>query len=121
MLPSYEQCNVEQLVADIRRIWTQAIADAVRAAGQGLVELASALLRMIRQWRDRATLAAELYAMSDHDLADIGLSRCDVDSVVRGCYRGERRPASRRPLLVRGYPDIRRVKVERITDPPLAA
>ncbi len=121
MTPTYEQRSVERLVAKARRMRAQAMADTIVAAGRGLARLALALVRMIRQWHERATLAAELYGMSDHDLADIGLSRCDVDAVVRGGYRGERRPAVRRPLLVPVHPDIRRVKVERITGTRQAA
>ena len=34
-------------------------------------------------WRERRAAAAELYAMSDRNLADIGLTRQDIPAVLR--------------------------------------
>ncbi|GEM_PF-419501 len=113
MMISYEQR--EHFTAEARRLRAQAMADAVMAVGRGVIRLGSALVRVVREWHERATLASELYGMSEHELSDIGLSRCDVDAVVDGAYRGEARAVRRRPLLVRVSPDIRRVKVARIT------
>lgn len=51
------------------------IAQAVRGARQ----LAAALTR----WRDRRKAIAQLRAMTDAQLRDIGIRRSEVDSVVR--------------------------------------
>jgi uncharacterized protein YjiS (DUF1127 family) len=100
--------------AEARRRRDQAIAAAVRAAGRALGRLLLRLVDAVGQWRRRRSLAAELGAMTDHELADIGLSRCQIDAVVCGGYRGEK-GSVQRPLPVPASQDIRRVKVERVT------
>jgi uncharacterized protein YjiS (DUF1127 family) len=41
------------------------------------------LLNSLQGWRARRTAAAELNALSDRSLADIGLSREDIPTVIR--------------------------------------
>jgi len=36
------------------------------------------LIRKFREWRERQHQYTELNKMSDHELRDIGLNRCDV-------------------------------------------
>jgi uncharacterized protein YjiS (DUF1127 family) len=38
---------------------------------------------MLRQWRDRDTLRARLYSLSDRDLQDIGTTRGEIEYVAR--------------------------------------
>lgn len=114
--------GVQQLIAEGRRLRAEAMAHYFGLAGRGLATLAKTLYRPIAAWRERSTLAAELYGMTDHQLSDIGLTRCDIDAVASGGYRGQRdRSVRRLPLLVRLDPGVRRVKVERITETPKAA
>jgi uncharacterized protein YjiS (DUF1127 family) len=39
-----------------------------------------------RRWRDRSELRNTLCRMDDRQLADIGLTRSDIDAVVSGHY-----------------------------------
>ena len=38
----------------------------------------------ITAWRRYREAVRELWAMSDHELSDIGIHRCDIDRVARG-------------------------------------
>ena len=40
--------------------------------------------RAVRKWRERSRARRELQRLTDLELADIGLSRGDIDAVVRG-------------------------------------
>jgi uncharacterized protein YjiS (DUF1127 family) len=44
----------------------------------------ASLLNKLRDWRARRAAAEELSALSDRSLADIGLTRDDIPTVVRG-------------------------------------
>ena len=46
------------------------------------------LIRMIRAFRDYQRNFAELAALSDCELADIGLDRSDIPRVAAGHYNG---------------------------------
>lgn len=41
------------------------------------------LVRWFKAWQARRAIAAELYAMSDRDLNDIGVCRADIPAVLR--------------------------------------
>jgi uncharacterized protein YjiS (DUF1127 family) len=41
------------------------------------------LTRMFQSWKARRAAAAELYAMSDRDLNDIGVSRIEIPAILR--------------------------------------
>lgn len=45
---------------------------------------ANSLFSTIRAWHTRSRVSHELSAMSDRQLADIGISRNDIDAVVSG-------------------------------------
>jgi len=42
----------------------------------------ASLLNNLRKWRERRAAAAELSALSDRSLADIGLTRDDIPAVL---------------------------------------
>ena len=44
------------------------------------------IARTVRKWRERGRARRELQRLSDLELADIGLSRGDIDAVVRGDF-----------------------------------
>jgi uncharacterized protein YjiS (DUF1127 family) len=44
---------------------------------------AGGVLRRFKAWQARRAMAAELYAMSDRDLRDIGLSRAEIPAVLQ--------------------------------------
>lgn len=108
--------EIDRRIAEARRLRSEAMGDLFVLAGRTLAELARKAWRFLSHWRERAALAAELNGMTDHQLHDIGLNRCDIDAVVDGIYRSERgRSVRRRPLLVRLDAGVRRIRVERIT------
>ncbi|MBI5119876.1 MAG: DUF1127 domain-containing protein [Rhodospirillales bacterium] len=41
-------------------------------------------------WLEKRRVAAELNALDDRELADIGLVRTDIDRVADGSYQGKR-------------------------------
>ncbi len=48
----------------------------------------SASLAAVRNWRIRRRASAELRSVSDHLLADIGIDRSDIPTVVAGLMAG---------------------------------
>jgi uncharacterized protein YjiS (DUF1127 family) len=56
----------------------------MRAALQQRVVQRPSLLERFRAWRATRAAEAELFALSDHDLKDIGVSRFDIRAAVRG-------------------------------------
>jgi uncharacterized protein YjiS (DUF1127 family) len=54
----------------------------VLAGFQGLS--LGALIATLKTWNDERITRRELNALSDRELADIGLSRSDIDMVARG-------------------------------------
>jgi uncharacterized protein YjiS (DUF1127 family) len=49
-------------------------------------------VRAVRRWHERDRVLTELQSMDDRQLADIGLSRGDIESVASGKF--ERRRAA---------------------------
>ena len=63
-----------------------------------LVAKLKAATAPLRRWRERQRIANELNRMTDGELADIGISRCDIAQVAAGTYVDERiRPTRRVP------------------------
>ena len=46
--------------------------------------IGSAVVRAIRRWQERERVREQLAAMDDRQLADIGLSRGDIEAVAEG-------------------------------------
>ena len=44
------------------------------------------LVQPLRQWNNRRTQYAELMALSDHTLKDIGISRSDIPAIAAGVW-----------------------------------
>ncbi|MSO74729.1 MAG: DUF1127 domain-containing protein [Alphaproteobacteria bacterium] len=44
------------------------------------------MLNAVRRWREQGRVLNELQSMDDRQLADIGLSRGDIESVASGKY-----------------------------------
>ena len=44
------------------------------------------LINRVRAWKRRSRISYELNSMSDHDLADIGITRGDIARVVQGRF-----------------------------------
>ena len=48
--------------------------------------IALPLINALRSWRSRSRVSLELSSMTDSQLADIGISRGDIDAVVHGRF-----------------------------------
>ncbi len=46
----------------------------------------SSVVRAVRRWREQGRVLNELQSMDDRQLADIGLSRGDIESVASGRF-----------------------------------
>jgi len=44
------------------------------------------VIDFLRAWQKRSRISCQLGRMSDRDLADIGITRGDIDAVVRGQF-----------------------------------
>ena len=44
----------------------------------------SSVIRKLRRWRDTSVSRGELARLDARMLADLGMTRCDIDRVVRG-------------------------------------
>ena len=42
------------------------------------------IVQMFSAWRRHRDVARELSSMNDHELSDIGISRCDIGAIARG-------------------------------------
>jgi uncharacterized protein YjiS (DUF1127 family) len=47
----------------------------------------SPFIRLIRKWKRYARDVQELSFLSDRELADIGITRCDIRRITRGLSR----------------------------------
>lgn len=95
----------EEIIADARRIRAEAAASLIRLAVARIGALLRRAFATVAAWRERQRITIELQAMSDRDLADIGLCRGDIAAVAEGSYRDERSTRARpRPFLVRRNP-----------------
>ena len=48
----------------------------------------------VRQWRERNRDRHALQSLSDRELADIGLTRSDIEAALRGDYARARHPSA---------------------------
>ena len=47
----------------------------------------SPIIRFIQRWNRYGRVVQELSHLSDRELGDIGIARCDIDSIARGQLR----------------------------------
>ncbi len=67
------------------------------AIANGLASLASLGFKAVRayeDWRLRQAAKAELLSLDDRQLADMGLTRCDIESVLEGIDVRTGKPAN---------------------------
>ncbi len=80
-LATRRQAEIEALRLAAIAARDQAIAEAFRRAGRGLVGAAGALLRALATFPDRLQTYKALRALSDRELRDIGMTRFDIPRV----------------------------------------
>ena len=54
--------------------------------------IGSSVVRAVRRWQERERVLGELRSLDDRQLADIGLSRGDIEAVADGKF--ERAPSA---------------------------
>ena len=47
----------------------------------------SPIIRFIQHWKRYGRVVQELSRLSERELADIGIARCDIDRIARGQFR----------------------------------
>lgn len=45
------------------------------------------IIRFIQHWKRYGRVVQELSRLSERELADIGIARCDIDRIARGQFR----------------------------------
>lgn len=45
------------------------------------------IIKKMRDWQETESLARTLHALNERELADMGLTKGDIDSVLEGSYR----------------------------------
>ena len=47
----------------------------------------SPIISFVQHWKRYGRVVQELSRLSDRELADIGIARCDIDRIARGQFR----------------------------------
>jgi uncharacterized protein YjiS (DUF1127 family) len=63
------------------------VSPACCVAGERTKPMLSSIIRYIRDWQRYGRDVQELSRLSDPELADIGISRCDIRRIARGQSR----------------------------------
>jgi uncharacterized protein YjiS (DUF1127 family) len=71
---------------DARRLRSQAFAAFIAGAIVALANSVAMSIARVKSWNERRATFAELEALDDRILADIGLSRGDISQVAQGHY-----------------------------------
>jgi uncharacterized protein YjiS (DUF1127 family) len=94
--------DVDYYRARAERLRAEAFAHAIRQSGRWVAQLAVKISRWFGDYRQRQRTARELLALDAHALRDIGISRGDIDAVVRGEFASDATRHSRlQPLADR--------------------
>ncbi len=87
--------DVQRRIFDARQRQAETIAWLLERAAHAVAGAVDAwIVKPVAAARRRARLSRELSALDDHMLADIGITRADIGSVVNGMYEGRARPGA---------------------------
>lgn len=87
--------NSLEVLATARRMQATASANLLVAVGRGLRKIVAAAFAPYRVWHDYQSAFAELSALDDRMLADIGITRADIPRVAAGVWTPETRTPAR--------------------------
>jgi uncharacterized protein YjiS (DUF1127 family) len=83
--------DMRKVEMEAARLRAEAIADTIVAAGRLVARAWRAVSARIAAAREAARVSRELGALSDRELADIGIMRADIPAIAAGIY--QRKPA----------------------------
>lgn len=106
-----DRIDIERVIPEAQRMRSEALGRYLELGARKVFGAIARLLAPVREWRERAALESELSGMTDGELRDIGLSRCDIGQVVNGSYRDERGQRTRRLRLV-SLSGVRRIHAD---------
>ena len=49
--------------------------------------MVSSIIRFIQHWKRYGRVVRQLSRLSDRELADVGINRCDIDRIAKGQLR----------------------------------
>lgn len=97
---SISQAEIDRAVRLARLIQAVTLAGVIVKAGSLVVRGVRKVAAVMAVRYEKARMRAELRSLSDRELADIGMSRCDIDAIVAGVD-----PLAERRALVAGLVD----------------
>ena len=65
-----------------------------------VLNLLNSAWEAIADWRQRERAYAELMALDDHSLADIGIQRADIRAICEGSYAAATVPSAKREEFI---------------------
>ena len=87
--------DVQRRIFEARQRQAETMAWLLKRAAHAVVGAVDTwIVKPVAAARRRARLSRELSALDDHMLADIGITRADIGSVVNGMYEGRARPGA---------------------------
>lgn len=81
---TFSQAEIDRAIRLGRLIQAATLATVIVAAGAAVVRGVRKAVQAVRLRRERARACAELSAMSNRELADIGLARSDIAAIAAG-------------------------------------
>ncbi|TCT04176.1 uncharacterized protein DUF1127 [Tepidamorphus gemmatus] len=88
---THSAVDIRKVEMEAARLRAEAIADAIVAVGRLVARAWAAVSARIAAAREAARVRRELGALSDRELADIGIMRADIPAIAAGIY--QRQPA----------------------------
>jgi len=104
-LPRHFHADILQLQREAARARGETIARALKAVGRVITKLAAPLVR----WRNHRVALAELSALDDRTLADIGIARADITRVAAGMVITDAAPSAPGRLAAPANVNVRKI------------
>jgi len=118
---NFDQTYVSKIEAEAHILRAQAISDQISEIASGISSLFSTAAQWFVLKIERNRWRNELYALDDHMLSDLGISRGEIDGIVNGTikrHRGQSVPAN---ITVLQQPKAETMAHRDHKDTPIAA
>ena len=104
-LPTHFHADLVALQREAARARGEALVAGLRAIGRMIAKLAAPLVR----WRSYRVALAELNALDDRTLADIGIVRADIARVAAGMVMRDASVRATRPVAAPANVNVRKI------------